>query len=164
MRKIAEEQEALIEVFPYGVTMGLDFERPVVLFQDEEGKYTVPVWASQASIHYLLSGLSYQSLREESGHEVTWKALGRLGICLEKCVFHKVSGNQQYMDLYFTGSDQLRKLESRADKALPFCLSVSSRYFVTAHFMESCREIESSSLDVLLAGNKEGNDFYYYMN
>ena len=134
-----------IELFPYGVTIESEGfaspNRPVMLFKNKDETRVLPVWISPLEAGMILSRPLHQ--RENFyPHNLGGNILNSLGIKLEKCIFVDVKGLCQYVDLYFSGSDKIKKLQSSADEAISFCLSMNTRFYCQSEFIDRCRILD----------------------
>ena len=142
MKKIvaATADRDQFEIVPYGVTLGFDSTRPVLLFKDKSGEKIVPVYLSplEAGI-----AMSQDHIRQagSSPHGLSFEALKTLGVKPEKCSFVELKGHHQFVEVQFSGSEGLKVLRARADQAVSFCLHAKTPFFCTYGFFESCREI-----------------------
>lgn len=135
-----------IEIFPYGVAMGLDRTRPLVLFRDSSEKQVVPVWSSQLDAGITLVQSQWVN-PAGSPHQLTWQVLEPLGIRLEAAFFTEVRGHHQYMLLKFSGSSKLHEIKKRADQALSFCLSTETHFYCRPEFIEQSRVMEAQLME-----------------
>ncbi len=142
-----------IEMFPFGVAMGANQMRPVMIFKDKEERRVLPVWLSHMDAGIAVaqsSPGSHQVTTSVSGspHELSWFVLGTLGVALESCIFKKVTGHHQYVELNFKASagkrlpTKLQRLEARADDAISFCLRSGCKFFATFDYIEKSRVLE----------------------
>ena len=140
------EAEDWIELFPYGVIFDSEGfaspQRPVMFFKNKDESQILPVWLSS-----LDAGIAiFQQERQEgisSPHDLAWKALKSLDIKLERCFFVEVKGYHQYVELHFSGSDKLKKLRSRTDEAISFCLSTDTKFYCKSEFIDRCRVVDA---------------------
>ena len=146
MRRIIEtdfkSKKEWIEMFPYGLAMGASGTRPVMIFKDKNEEKVLPVWLSPLDSAIAVSQ-SGGSITDSSPHNLTQKMLEALEVKVEKCYFTELKGHHQFLRLEFSGSDKLKELESRADEAISFCLSVNSRFFCRRDFIDKCRVMDS---------------------
>lgn len=151
-----------IEMFPYGLAFAPGSTRPVMIFKDKSEKQVLPVWLSQLDAGIAVSQ-SGGAKTDSSPHHLTWKILDPLGVELEKCFFTEVRGHYQFVDLHFKGSAKLKKLESRADEAISFCLSSDCRFFCRIDFMDECRVLDG---EMAMAMNpmSDTSDIHPYIN
>src|SRR4051812_26510776 len=86
-----------IEVFPFGVAIGANNVRPVMIFKDKAEKRVLPVWMSP-----LDAGIAVSQDKSPSPHELSCQILSAFGLKLEKCLFKSVKGHHQFVELHFT--------------------------------------------------------------
>lgn len=127
-----------IEIFPYGVTMGADRSRPVMLFRDGKSDVVVPVWLSP-----LEAGIAITQNHTSQGgspHGLGLAMVKALNLQVEKCVFVEMKGSHQFVDVHFSGSRKLKVLRLRAEQAVSFCLQAKVRFYCTRAFVVACRD------------------------
>ena len=141
-----------VEMFPFGVAMGVNSTRPVMIFKDKACKRVLPVWLSpiDAGIAVAQANSPYATGVRAEGlpHEISIQILTALDIELEKCLFRTVKNNYQYVELHFKSkrekklSKKLQSLEARADDAISFCLRTGCKFFATVDYIERSRVLE----------------------
>ncbi len=131
----------VIELEPFGLTSGMDKERPVMLFREAGGSAVLPVWLSPLDAGIALTQHSAQT-SVMSPHDVPLKALSTAGVKLESCYFNEVRGHLQYVKLNFSGSRKLKSLNARADHAISFCLQARTKFYCTRDYLQRCRDVE----------------------
>ncbi|MCB0342409.1 MAG: bifunctional nuclease family protein [Pseudobdellovibrionaceae bacterium] len=134
-----------IEMFPYGVAVGPDQVRPVMIFKDKTERRVLPVWMSPVDAGIAMSQSAITGT-DASPHNLTQKMLSTLGVQIERCYFVRTNGHYQIVELQFSGSEKLKKLESRADEVISFCLHNDVRFFCRADLIEESRRIDSELL------------------
>lgn len=144
-----------IEMFPFGVAMGANQTRPVMIFKDKGERRVLPVWLTHmdAGIAVAQSDISHQVTTTTTGspHELSWRILAELGVKLEKCLFKKVTGHHQYVELHFKSTlnrrlpQKLQAFEARADDAISFCLRSGCKFYSTFDYIEKSRVLEGEA-------------------
>ena len=129
-----------IELVPWGVTAGTNKSRPVMLFRERDGEATLPVWMSPLDAGIAITQHAGRTA-SLSPHDLTLDVMTELGVKLENCFFKKISGYNQTVELEFSGSRKLKRIESRADHALSFCLHARAKFFCTRGYLNECREV-----------------------
>lgn len=145
-----------IEMFPFGVAMGASKTRPVMIFKDKDGGRVLPVWLTHmdAGIAVSQSSISQPVMSRVTGspHELSWHVLSILGVKLESCLFKKITGHHQYVELHFKSElnkrlpQKLELLEARADDAISFCLRSGCKFYSTVDFIEKSRVLEGETI------------------
>ena len=133
-------QDDWIEIFPYGVAMGADEERPVLIFKDETQRYVLPVWISAQDAQFC-AGLSLR--RVNTPADVSLKVLHGADIALEKCLFTDLKGQHQIVELIFSGKSRLKNMVMQADDVMSFCLTAQTQFFCTPEHMKRSQRIDS---------------------
>ena len=164
MRDVTEKE--WVEIYPYGIALGADAARPILIFKDEYKKYVLPVWLNPADAGMAISEQSHYSATA-SGHNLFKKIMNGLDLKLEACHFTEVRGHHQFVELHFSGNTKLQKLESRADEAMSFCLSGETRFYCEPEFFDKCRNIEIKMSDMTMDLAKRpsiGKNKHPYLN
>lgn len=173
MAKIERELKSKsewVEMFPFGIALGVGQPRPVMIFKDKLERRVLPVWLSpmDAGIAVSQGGTTYAGspMQEGSPHDLSYKILETLGVRLEKCLFKRMHSHQQFVELHFAqnaskGAPYI--LESKADDSLSFCLKSGCKFFATVDYIEKSRVIEG---EMLLSGPMKSNDInpHPYLN
>jgi len=133
----------MIELEPFGLTAGMDKQRPVMLFREKGGEATLPVWLAPVDAGIALTQHNAQAFAM-SPHDVTLKVLEKLGVSVKSCRFCEVRGHQQYVELKFKGDRRLKPMKLRADHAISFCLQARAKFFCTREYIETCREVDAA--------------------
>ena len=102
-----------IELVPWGVTAGANKSRPVMLFRELNGEATLPVWMSPLDAGIAITQHHVRTAAI-SPHDLTLNVMTELGVKLEKCFFKEIRGYQQHVELEFSGSRKLKRIEARA--------------------------------------------------
>ena len=170
MKKVVEAKlksnTGEIELEPFGLTTGMDGARPVMLFREKGGEAVLPVWLSPLDAGIALSQ-HQPSTFMLSPHEVTVSALKELGVKVETCHFREIKGNQQYVELKFSGSKKLTVMKARADHAISFCMQARAKFYCTREYLEQCRQVNAEMDDgARLAANRSDmkRSRHHYMN
>lgn len=138
-----------LEIFPYGITFSPDQSRPIMLFKNKDQSKVLPVWLSPLDAGITLHQNAVELGYSTSPYSLIWKILKPLGVHLEKCCFNDVKGHHQYVELHFSGHPQLKKIVSRADEAVSFCLSVKTQFFCGSDYFDKCRTIDAEMVSVV---------------
>lgn len=135
-------KDEIVEVMPYGLAAGPAYTRPVMLFKEKNGKEIFPVWLSplDAGIAATQHNAKTPTI---SPHDLTSNIIHALGVRVTKCIFIEIKGNQQFVDLYFEGSDRLSEMRTRADQCISFCLHERSKFFSSRGFIQDSRDQEA---------------------
>lgn len=133
----------MIQLEPFGLTAGMDRQRPVMLFREKGGEAVLPVWLSPVDAGIALTQHDVQAFAM-SPHDVTLKVLSELGVRVKSCRFCEVVGHQQYVELKFSGPQKLKPMRFRADHAVSFCLQARAKFYCTREYLETCREVDAA--------------------
>ncbi len=137
----------LVEITPYGVTAGYDPGRPVMLFKEKKGELILPVWLSPLDVGIAISQ-HHVKMSSISPHDLSSRLIKSLGIRVEKCVFVSVKSGQQMVELYLEGHPELKKISSRADQCISFCLHEKAKFYCTRSYIQECRDLDAEMLGV----------------
>ena len=131
-------QKDLIQIFPYGLSLTQDVQRPFILMRDESHQHTLPVAVSPIEAGVLLSQNNKASL-PSTPHRFTEMLLGSLNIQIKQCVFVEIKGMHQYVRLYVSGHPLTNSFKMRADEAISLCLYLEVPIFTTRGFIAKSR-------------------------
>jgi bifunctional DNase/RNase len=142
LRDHAEPGPEWIKVAPYGVSVGADEARPVVLLKVESGEEMIPVPVSPLEAGVTLSQSASQPM-PNSPHAVTREILQKMGVSIERCEFCEIRGPAQYADLHLRGPGGPQVFRTRADEAISLCLYVSAPLYATREFIAKSRVLNT---------------------
>ncbi len=159
VKKTLRSKDDWIELFPFGLTMGVDHMRPVMIFKDREETTVLPVWLSPIDAGNVMS---QGQLRTGSPHAVACKVFEKAGIKISKCLFSEVKNNQQYVKLFFDSNPPLAPLEFLAQDAISLCVKTGAPFFANQNYVDQSRVLE----DVMFKaqGEKLSLDTGKYLN
>ena len=169
MKEMRLEEEGWIELFPYGITFDLKGfaspQRPVIFFKDKEEVQVLPVWLSPLDAGIALAQQEKQEVPNRPYH-LAWKILKSLGLKLDRCLFIEIKDHHLYVELHFSGVEELKKMTIRADEAISFCLSTETKFYCKSEFIDQCRVVDSGMLGYQLNQGKslESMDRPTYLN
>lgn len=129
-------QEELIQLFPFGLSLQNDSERPFLLLKSKDESLTLPV-----AINPLEAGLTLNPDQGTGGspHRFTRLLLESLEIQALQCVFVQIRGAHQYVRVYLQGHPRTNSIKLRADEAMSLCLHLGIPIFATRRFMDRSR-------------------------
>ncbi len=148
-----------IEMFPFGVALGASQMRPVMIFKDKAEKRVLPVWLSPMDAGIAVTQSATQI--EGSPHTLAVEILNKLGVKLEKCLFHEVRGHRQFVELHFAGAKKFKSIVARADDAISFCMRAGCRFYATVDYIERSRILEDQMVVAGAMRNMEANPHPY---
>jgi hypothetical protein len=146
------------EIFPYGVIVGLDSARPVLIFRGKDRDRIVPVYLSPLEAGIAITQ-DHTRHAAHSPHGLARTALEMLGVKPASCTFVELRGHHQYVEVKFEGSEQLSKIRMRADQAVSFCLHAAVPFFCSIDFFEKCRQVPFVHFDL-----QGGPNVHPYLN
>lgn len=140
MTKHLSIQDNWIELFPYGVTFGVEDDRPVLLLKDESGERVLPVWLSPLDAGMVLAESDTTSAHQQA-HKLSLEILKSFSLELKQCRFIELQGHYQIVQLALEGPDFCRQIISRADEAMSFCLNAKARFFAQDGLINRSRQL-----------------------
>lgn len=151
----------LVRLYPFGVSLLPDPQRPLLLLKDKSGEKTLPV-----AINPLEAGVTLTQFNRSmstSPHRVTELLLQSLDIKIEKCVFVEIRGQFQFVRLYLKGHPVTKSLKCRAEEAMSLCLQLNVEIYATPEFMLASREMNMKAAmqasDSALAVSNKGQGY-----
>lgn len=141
-------QKDLVQLFPYGLSVTTDVNRPFLLLKDETQQWTLPVGITPLDAGVVLAQSNKMNL-ESSPHKFLLMLMQSLQIQVKQAVFVEIKGAHQYVRLYLSGHPQMSTVKLRADEAMSVCLYLDVPLFATKSFIGRSRhlvtEIESGA-------------------
>lgn len=150
--KVSFQDEELIELKPYGMSLNNDTTRPFLLLKDVTSQYTLPVGINQIEAGVTLTQSSSQS-NLGTPHIFSEKLLQSLDIKIEKCIFVEIAGHHQYVRIYMSHHPRYQSLKFKAEDAMSLCLHLKVPFFATPSFIQRSKvmtaEVSMSAKNVL---------------
>lgn len=141
------EEKILIEMFPFGLSLGPITSRPVLLLKDKEQKHTLPVWLGQMEAAVALAALN-MSTNGNLPHALLNKLMQKMDLKIESCVIAEMIGHHQYVDLTVKGPGETFNLRMRAEECMSACLSQKVPIFTTAEIIQQSRDMDAEIVGV----------------
>jgi hypothetical protein len=115
----------LIKIVPYGISVGPEMIRPILIMKAETSDLTMPV-----PLNPLEAGVTLSQFNKSSApitpHKATQELLRALGVKIEKAVFVEIKGQYQFLKLFISGyplvNEVVKEVKVRADEAMSLCL------------------------------------------
>lgn len=143
-------EDDLIKLIPFGVSLNLDPSRPIIIFKDEKGHHSLPVVVNPLEAGITL-GQSNQAAIPVTPHKFTQALFESLNIKISRCVFVEVKGHSQYVRVFFEGHPSHGSMKVRADEVLSLCLYLKVPIYATIKIIEKSR-IMNAELEGLIQG------------
>lgn len=125
----------VFEVFPFGVTLGLDVSRPILIFRSRDEDRVVPIALSTVE-----AGLAVWSESDGSPHALAIKVLEDSGLKVTKCTFIALHEHEPFVEVEFRRvGERKQKLRLRADQAVSYCLHARVRFYCSMEFFRQNR-------------------------
>ncbi len=142
IQESAFHQKDLIELFPLGITLAAEAQRPYLLLREQKGDRTLPVPMNPVEVGVSLTQANPTQV-PTSPHHFSKLLMESLAIKAKQCVFVEIKGTFMYVRIYFTGSPLATSVKLRADEAMSLCLYLELPFFATPEFIQTSREFTS---------------------
>ena len=143
----AFHQDDLLQLFPAGLSINNDIQRPFLLLKDQSQQYTLPV-----AINPLEAGLTLTQTPEAglavAPHKFCQLLMKSLEIVPRQCVFVQIKGAHQYVRMYLQGHPATNSIKLRADEAMSLCLHAGVPIYATKEFIRRSRILTSEMENV----------------
>jgi len=140
--KSSGQEKPLVEIAPYGLSPGLENERPVLIFKAVKSEVTVAVPLSP-----LDAGISVAQTHQvgttSSPHQLGLKLLKELGYEVDFCLLKKVKGHHVFVEVFLDKQEESLCIEARADEAISFCLHTGTKFFVSQKLIKQLKILEA---------------------
>ncbi|MBX2986529.1 MAG: bifunctional nuclease family protein [Bdellovibrionaceae bacterium] len=146
-------QDDLIQLFPFGLSLNVDSERPLLLLKDERHEFTLPVALTPIEAGVTLTQ-SNPTAVPATPHRFTQLLMESLGIQARQAVFVQIKGAHQFLRLYLQGHPSLNSIKVRADEAMSLCLQLGLPVFATRDFIQRSR-LMTAEMEGLKQGLKK---------
>lgn len=144
--------QELIELAPYGLSIGHEMGQPVLVLKALKHDLTLPIPVNPLEAGITLAQ-SNKSIAPVSPHKATAALLKALGMRLDKCVFVEIKNSHQYVKLFVIGHPKVRTLKVKAEEVLSLCLYLEVPLYTTREFIARSRvmvaEIDEQRRDLL---------------
>lgn len=155
--------EDLIRLHPYGMTVAAEFQRPVLLMKDDSGKHVLPVAINPIEAGVTLSQ-SNPSISPVTMHKFSEVLMDSLSIKITRCVFVEIRGAHQFVRLYLENHPKYGSLKLKAEECMSLCLHMGVEFYATSQFMNKSKILtaesgQSQSLANVLAGIVKGDRY-----
>lgn len=131
-------QNDLVQLFPFGLELGVDASRPILLLKDAGHQLTLPVSISPIEAGVALTQANHAA-PPAGVHHFAELLMQSLGIQALQCVFVQVKGAHQFVRIYLSGHAATNSLKLRADEAMSLCLHLKIPIFATRKFIDRSR-------------------------
>lgn len=131
-------QSDLIQLFPYGLSVVPDANRPFLIMRDHDGEFTLPVFLNPLEAGVALTQ-SNKSIAPVTPHKFVVELLKSLDIRVLQCVFVQIKGPHQYVRVYLQGHPAMNSLKLRADEVMSFVLQLGIPVFATKAFINKSK-------------------------
>lgn len=136
--EVVFHQDDLVRLFPYGLSLAAESERPFLLLKDESNQLTLPVALNPLEAGVAMTQSSPgQSL--STPHRFTMMLMESLQINPRQCVFVQIKGAHQFVRIYFQGHPQTNSIKLRADEAMSLSMQLNLPIYATRDFVQKSR-------------------------
>lgn len=146
-------QKDLVQLFPFGISISDDLNRPFLLLKDESHEHTLPVAIAPIEAGVTLSQ-NNKAKAPVTPHRFTEQLLQSLEIKVLQCVFVEIKGNNQYVRLYMSGHPYTNSIKLKAEEAMSLCLQLDIPIFASKKFISNSKILGSE-----FEGIKQGLNF-----
>lgn len=130
----------LIQLYPLGISLAHDVQKPFLLFRDEKSEVTLPVALSQLEAGiYVAQGQDALA----SPHGFLEEILKSFNIELRQCVFVQVQPDSQMVRIYFSGHPMMNSIKLRADQIISLCLQFNVPFYASREFIQKSALIQA---------------------
>jgi hypothetical protein len=139
---LMKKHKEWIELFPLAVNVGASNERPILVLQDKEKNFSLPVWLGSLDAAAAMVQASSTTL-DSTPHRTTQNILRALKTELKFCLFQELVGHNQFVDLVLSGTNEYFTVRSRADESMSICLLSQARFFCPLEIIKKSRDMET---------------------
>lgn len=133
-----------VEVFPYGLAIGLNMEQPIFIFKDATSKHVLPLliqpWEADMSVRTLAGDPTTQSC-----YSVAFEVFKQKNIVVEKVFVNELQGAVQYAKIFFNKESGMAPMRVPIGQALSFCLGCAPRFYTTLGHIFKTKDVESEA-------------------
>lgn len=141
VKKIMAGHKDWLELFPLAVTLGPMKDRPLLVLQDKNKEFNLPVWLGSLDATVAMVQANPNTL-DSTPHKTTLQILKSLNLELTHCVFVDIVGHLQYVELCFKGPNGVQHVRCRADESMSLCLLAGARFFCPQTLIKKARDLE----------------------
>lgn len=142
-------QRDLLQLFPMGIALSVDPDRPILLLRDEAQMQTLAVPLNPVEAGVALAQ-SHNRLSQSSPHRFLLDLMESMELQIKQAVFVQIKGSQQYLRLYLSGHPRWASYKVRAEEAISLCLQLRVPLFCSPDFIKRSREIQMTSTQSLV--------------
>lgn len=131
-------QEDLVQLFPFGLSVTNEADRPFLLLRDDKQELTLPVAINPLEAGVALTQSS-ASTQAATPHHFTSLLMESLDIRPLQAVFVQIKGAHQFVRIYLQGHPHTNSLKLRADEAMSLCLHWGIPIYASRGFIQRSR-------------------------
>lgn len=145
--KVNFDENDLVELKPYGLSLSNDASRPFLILKDFSGQYTLPVGINQLEAGVTLTQ-SANSAMPVTLHKFSESLIQSLDIKLERCVFVEIKGLHQYVRVYMSGHPNYHSLKFRADEVMSLCIHLKVPLYATKTYINRSKVMNAEMVGI----------------
>jgi hypothetical protein len=156
----------LIQIFPFGLSVGHEMAHPIMIFKSNKGDTTLPVLINSLEAGVTLAQAN-KGIAPLSPHKATQQIFSSLGVKIEKCIFVEVKSNAQYVKIFFTENTNQKTIKVKASDAISLCLHLEVPIFTTKEVVIKSRVLVAEADELkrkFSVRNKSSQRSHPYMN
>lgn len=146
-----------VELFPVAVTMSAGKDRPILILQDKDKLYSMPVWLGPLDAAVAMSQANPESL-ESSPHKSSLLIFKSLNVKITHCTFKELIGPFQYVELGFTVDGAPKTVKCRADESMSLCLLSNAKFYCPVDLIKQSREIQVNPMSAEMTSPRKLNE------
>jgi uncharacterized protein len=141
----------MIEMFVTGVALDVRTNIPLVILNDAERKYTLPIWIGQAEAQAIARGLSGAETERPMTHDLMMDIIDSLEATVDCIEINSYEESTFYASIILVDKDETSlAIDSRPSDGIALALRIESPIYVSEKILEqigSTVEILSDSED-----------------
>jgi bifunctional DNase/RNase len=157
----------LVQIFPYGLTLGQEMTQPVMIFKSKDGEYSLPVLMNSLEAGVTLAQ-SNKGIIPVSPHKATQQIFESLGVKINKCIFVDVKSNSQFVKIFYSQNGLNGSSKVKASDATSLCLHLEVPIFTTKEVITKSKiliaEVDEMKRQLLAKGSGVVPRNQFYIN
>jgi hypothetical protein len=159
-------QAELIQLFPYGISIAPQIERPFLILKSDRAEHVLPVFLNPLEAGVTLTQ-SNRTIAPLTPHGFARELMKSLDIRPLQLVFVQIKGAHQFVRIYMQGHPRLNSIKMRADEVMSLALEMSIPIFATVAHIQNAKvlnaQLEAYSQDFIRKTLSEQKNQSYIM-
>ncbi len=127
----------MIEMFVTGVALDVRTNIPLVILNDAERRYTLPIWIGQAEAQAIARGLTGAETERPMTHDLTTDIIDSLEATLESVEINSYEESTFYASLIIIDKNEVSMaIDSRPSDAISIALRLEAPIYVSEKILE----------------------------